>query len=106
MPFVSAVSAREPASIHMPTVEVWAYGECWVATVRPFLRVVVWVLVGAATGVANVRFKEAEGYALFVRPLDRFRASLLEAMVRERVVCANRRELGVEMGSIPAGRPD
>lgn len=57
------------------------------ATVRPFLSVVVWVLIGAATGVAKVRFREAEGYALRVRPLDRFRASLLEAIVKERVVC-------------------
>lgn len=81
MPFVSAVSAREPASIHMPTVEVWAYGECWVATVRPFLRVVVWVLMGAETGVAKFRRRGAEGNALLVRPLERFRASLRDAIV-------------------------
>lgn len=85
VPFVSAVSAREPASIHMPTVEVWAYGECWVAMVRPFLRVVVCVLIGADTGVAKVRRKGAEGNALRVRPLDRLRASLREAIVMDRV---------------------
>lgn len=32
MPLVSSVSAREPASIHTPTVEVCAKGECSVAT--------------------------------------------------------------------------
>ena len=81
MPFVSAVSAREPASIHMPTVEVCAYGECWVATVNPFLSVVVWVLMGAETGVAKFRRRPAEGNALLVRPLERFRASLRDAIV-------------------------
>lgn len=60
--------------------------------------------MGAATGVAKDRLKEAEGYALRVRPLDRFRASLREAIVRERS-CANRRELDGENRSIPAARP-
>jgi len=32
VPLVSFVSAREPASIHMPTVDVCAHGECSVAT--------------------------------------------------------------------------
>jgi hypothetical protein len=32
VPFVSLVSALDPASIHTPTVEVWAYGEYSVAT--------------------------------------------------------------------------
>lgn len=57
MPLVLSVSALLPASIHMPTVDVWAHGECSVAiykavrscpisfrgrshTVRPFERVV------------------------------------------------------------------
>lgn len=31
VPFVLSVSALLPASIHTPTVEVWAYGECSVA---------------------------------------------------------------------------
>jgi hypothetical protein len=31
VPFVLSVSARLPASIHTPTVEVWAHGECSVA---------------------------------------------------------------------------
>lgn len=51
------------------------------ATVRPFLRVVVWVLMGAETGVAKFRRRGAEGNALLVRPLERFRASLRDAIV-------------------------
>ena len=31
VPLVLLVSAREPASIHTPTVDVWAHGECSVA---------------------------------------------------------------------------
>lgn len=31
VPLVLSVSAREPASIHTPTVDVWAHGECSVA---------------------------------------------------------------------------
>jgi len=31
VPLVSSVSARLPASIHTPTVDVWAHGECSVA---------------------------------------------------------------------------
>lgn len=31
VPLVLSVSDREPASIHTPTVEVWAHGECSVA---------------------------------------------------------------------------
>jgi hypothetical protein len=31
VPFVLSVSARLPASIHTPTVDVWAQGECSVA---------------------------------------------------------------------------
>lgn len=34
VPLVLSVSAREPASIHTPTVEVCAYGECSVAICR------------------------------------------------------------------------
>lgn len=66
-PFVFSVSALLPASIHTPTVDVCAQGECWVAicgesarntagrkhqTVKPFGKVVhsVWV---DSRGVAN-----------------------------------------------------
>lgn len=31
-----SVSARDPASIHTPTVDVWAHGECSVAIYSPF----------------------------------------------------------------------
>ena len=70
MPLVLSVSALEPASIHMPTVEVCAHGECSVAifgdvsiqrrdsfvrypTVRPLDRVVLSVLMWWLTGVAK-----------------------------------------------------
>jgi hypothetical protein len=39
-PFDVSVSAHEPASIHTPTVAVWAWGCASVATVKPFERVV------------------------------------------------------------------
>lgn len=40
---VRSVSAREPASIHAPTVAVWDDGFDSVATVKPFDRVETWV---------------------------------------------------------------
>ena len=43
MPEVASVSARDPASIQIPTVAVCKNGEYSVATERPFDRVVVWV---------------------------------------------------------------
>ena len=36
MPLVLSVSARDPASIHTPTVDVCAHGECSVAICAPF----------------------------------------------------------------------
>jgi hypothetical protein len=46
VPFVSLVSAREPASIQTPTVDVWAHGEYSVAT---------WCLSVSKTGVQGTR---------------------------------------------------
>lgn len=46
VPFVSLVSAREPASIQTPTVDVWAHGEYSVAT---------WCLSVSKTGVRGTR---------------------------------------------------
>lgn len=105
VPLVSSVSAREPASIHMPTVDVWAHGECSVATcagggsarrrgrrgsalaavltVRPFLSVVVCVLP-IEDGVAKPRRRAptAAQPARRRRPCERFKASLRDAMAR------------------------
>ena len=70
MPLVLSVSARLPASIQTPTVEVCAHGECSVAiyglvsladstilsvvhTVKPFESVVLSVFVPWLTGVAR-----------------------------------------------------
>ena len=55
MPLVVSVSAREPASIHTPTVAVWAWGCASVATVRPFERVVTSVNGFGETTVASDR---------------------------------------------------
>ena len=55
MPFVASVSAREPASIHTPTVAVCAWGCASVATVRPFERVDVSVNGPGVTAVASDR---------------------------------------------------
>ena len=55
MPLVVSVSAREPASIHTPTVAVCAWGCASVATVRPFERVVTSVNGFGETAVASDR---------------------------------------------------
>jgi len=55
VPFDVSVSAREPASIHTPTVAVWAWGCASVATVRPFERVVTSVNGLDETAVASDR---------------------------------------------------
>lgn len=58
MPEVESVSAREPASIHTPTVAVDALDEASVATVKPFGRVEIWVS-GDETVVASDRVRRA-----------------------------------------------
>ena len=55
VPFVRSVSAREPASIHAPTVAVCAAGFDSVATVKPLDKVVVWVIGPRFTTEAKVR---------------------------------------------------
>lgn len=100
MPLVLSVSAREPASIHTPTVEVCAHGECSVAifslistlplhqsysklTVRPFERVVVSVLTPFfVTGVANPLLSPDTtfGAARVRSPFVRFNANRRDAM--------------------------
>lgn len=49
-------------------------------TVRPFFRVVVWVLLGEGTGEAKPRRMGSERPARPRRPCDRFRASLRDAI--------------------------
>ena len=56
MPEVASVSARDPASIQIPTVAVCRKGEYSVATERPFDRVVVCVgRMREFAGVASAR---------------------------------------------------
>jgi hypothetical protein len=60
---VASVSAREPASIQIPTVAVCRYGEYSVATERPFDRVVVCVgRMSEFAGVASVRCSGIFGF--------------------------------------------
>lgn len=98
MPLVFSVSALEPASIQMPTVEVCAHGECSVAicynglvwrslllvgshTVRPFERVVDSVLAGV-TGLAYLRNGATEFKALLTRlAFRKLYASLCDAIL-------------------------
>lgn len=106
VPFVLSVSARDPASIHTPTVEVWAHGECSVAiyylsihlplspcpsarsrlhTVRPLERVVDSVLTPfllVLRGVAKPLVKgDRELRAVRLRRLwERLRANRREAI--------------------------
>ena len=96
MPLVLSVSALDPASIQTPTVDVCAHGECSVAicnisqlqkamieaghTVRPFDRVVLWVLMPWWIGVAK---------PLLMGVMDFRAARLRNAWLRLR---ANRRE--------------
>lgn len=100
MPLVLSVSARLPASIHTPTVEVWAHGECSVAicrknqllsaalhggmhTVKPLLNVVLSVVAPWLTGVAKVLLSgptDLVKAARLRRPWARFRAISREAI--------------------------
>jgi len=62
VPEVASVSAREPASIQIPTVAVCRYGEYSVATERPFDSVVVWVgRMSEFAGVARARCSGSVG---------------------------------------------
>ena len=61
VPFDVSVSAREPASIHTPTVAVWAWGCASVATVSPFERVVTSVNGLCETAVASDRESTCHG---------------------------------------------
>src|SRR5215468_4641269 len=100
VPLVVSVSARLPASIHTPTVEVWAHGECSVAicshnqllsavqhgsmyTVKPLLNVVHSVVAPWLTGVAKVLLSGSTDLvkaARLRRPRARFRAISREAI--------------------------
>jgi len=100
VPLVLSVSARLPASIHTPTVDVCAHGECSVAiypqsaavqhqifpdcnpTVKPLASVVLSVLTLLSTGVANPRLiGRTELSAVRLRSAWlRLRANRLEAM--------------------------
>lgn len=61
VPEVASVSARDPASIQIPTVAVWRKGEYSVATERPFERVVVCVgRMREFAGVARARVTRGE----------------------------------------------
>jgi hypothetical protein len=55
VPEAFSASAREPASIQRPTVEVEAPGMVSVATERPFERTEVRVMGSAEAGVASAR---------------------------------------------------
>lgn len=99
MPFVLSVSARDPASIHTPTVEVCAQGECSVAiyrssvlpdsspiiflTVKPLDSVVDSVFTPFfTTGVAKPLRSGATALrpARPRRPCERFNANRRDAM--------------------------
>lgn len=103
MPFVLSVSARDPASIHTPTVDVCAHGECSVAicqssvavpiahlpslTVNPLESVVDSVFTPFfTTGVANPLLNGATVLraARLRTPCARLRASRRDAI---EVVC-------------------
>lgn len=61
VPFVSSVSALEPASIHMPTVDVCAHGEYSVATYARQVR-------GARLAESNWEAGDgAHGHSIFER---------------------------------------
>ena len=72
MPEVASVSAREPASIQIPTVAVCRYGEYSVATDRPFDSVVVCVgRICESAGVARFRrTRGSSGRSLLGRRTD------------------------------------
>lgn len=55
MPLAPSASAREPASIQRPTVEVWAPGMVSVEIERPFESTLVLVTGPWAAGVASAR---------------------------------------------------
>jgi hypothetical protein len=99
VPFVLSVSARDPASIQTPTVDVCAHGECSVAiytrqqwlrcgakeghTVKPFDSVVDSVVTPFfTTGVAKPLRSGATALrpARPRRPCERFKANRRDAM--------------------------
>lgn len=97
MPLVLSVSARLPASIHTPTVDVWAHGECSVAIYRKCELVVL--LDSLAAYGKPIAQRGAFGFDLGV---DRSCESSTQGLYRSEC-CTTSQSLIERVGQPPRG---